>query len=53
MKHIKTFEGFLNETVNMAELEQTLKRIKKENPGKKVSYFFTKDEPKGYKIQIK
>jgi hypothetical protein len=54
-----TFENFnpeadlLMEAVNMAELEFNLKRIKKENPGKKVTYFFTKDDPKGYKIQIK
>ena len=43
----------LKEGVDMAELEDTLKRLKKENPGKKVTYFFTKDDPKGYKIQIK
>ena len=44
---------FFSNTVDMAELEFELKRIKKENPGKKVTYFFTKDDPKGYKIQIK
>ena len=43
----------LNEAVDMAELEETLKRIKKENIDKKVSYYFTKDDPKGYKIVIK
>jgi hypothetical protein len=43
----------LKEGVDMQELEQELKRKKKENPGKKVTYFFTKDNPKGYIIQIK
>jgi len=47
------FSKSINEAVDMAELEFELKRIKKENPGKKVTYFFTKDDPKGYKIQIK
>ena len=42
----------LKEGVDMGELEDTLKRVKKDNPGKKVSYFFTKDNPKGYKISI-
>lgn len=45
--------GNINEAVDMKELEETLKRTKLENPKKKVTYFFTKDEPKGYKIQIK
>jgi len=36
----------------MTELENTLKRVKKENPGKKVGYIFVKDAPKGYKISI-
>ena len=36
----------------MDELKFTLDKIKKENPGKKVGYFFTKDSPKGYKISI-
>jgi hypothetical protein len=36
----------------MDELQDTLKRVKKENPGKKVGYTFTKDAPKGYKISI-
>jgi hypothetical protein len=52
------FEGIytetkITETVDMTELEYELKRLKRENPGKKVTYFFTKDNPKGYKIQIK
>ena len=42
----------LKEGVDMGELEDTLKRVKKDNPGKKVGYFFTKDNPKGYKISI-
>jgi hypothetical protein len=38
--------------VDMKELEDTLKRLKKENPGKKIGYAFVKDSPKGYKISI-
>mgnify|MGYP000855855774 CR=1 FL=1 len=45
--------SILKENVDMQELEQELKRKKKENPGKKVTYYFTKDNPKGYTIQIK
>lgn len=56
MKHVKIFEQFindnLNEGVDMAELEFTLKRVKKENPDKKVGFTFIKDAPKGYKISI-
>jgi len=50
---LEEIKEFFSNTVDMAELEFELKRIKKENPGKKVTYFFTKDDPKGYKIQIK
>lgn len=50
---LEKIKEFFSNTVDMAELEFELKRIKKENPGKKVTYFFTKDDPKGYKIQIK
>ena len=50
---LEVIKEFFSNTVDMAELEFELKRIKKENPGKKVTYFFTKDDPKGYKIQIK
>jgi hypothetical protein len=42
----------INELVDMKELEDNLKRIKKENPGKKIGYAFIKDSPKGYKISI-
>ena len=42
----------LNEGVDMGELQDTLKRVKKENPGKKVGYSFIQDAPKGYKISI-
>jgi hypothetical protein len=42
----------INEQVDMKELEDTLKRLKKENPGKKIGYAFIKDSPKGYKISI-
>jgi uncharacterized protein YegP (UPF0339 family) len=44
--------GSLNEEVDMKELEDTLKRLKKENPGKKIGYAFVKDSLKGYKISI-
>jgi hypothetical protein len=45
-------ESTLTEKVDMAELEYTLKRVKNENPGKKVGYIFIQDAPKGYKISI-
>lgn len=45
-------ESTITEKVDMAELENTLKRVKKENPGKKVGYIFVQDAPKGYKISI-
>jgi hypothetical protein len=38
----------LEEKVDMRELEFELKRLKQENPGKKVTYIFKKDSPKGY-----
>ena len=38
----------LEEKVDMDELEFELKRLKQENPGKKVTYIFKKDSPKGY-----
>jgi len=47
-----TSNNSIKEGVNMKELEDTLKRVKKDNPGKIISYFFTKDDPKGYKISI-
>jgi len=45
-------ESVNEEKVDMTELENTLKRVKKENPGKKVGYIFVQDAPKGYKISI-
>jgi len=45
-------ESAITEKVDMAELENTLKRVKKENPGKKVGYIFVQDAPNGYKISI-
>jgi len=38
----------IEEKVDMDELEFELKRLKKENPGKKITYTFKKDSPKGY-----
>ena len=38
--------------VDWRELEDTLKRIKQENPSKKVGYSFIADAPKGYRISI-
>jgi hypothetical protein len=59
MKHPNnsSLKNFTNESVNeekvdMTELENTLKRVKKENPGKKVGYIFVQDAAKGYKISI-
>jgi len=45
-------ESFVKEGVDMEELQDTLKRVKKENPGKKIGYAFIKDASKGYKISI-
>jgi hypothetical protein len=42
----------MNKGVEMDELQDTLKRVKKENPGKKIGYTFIKDASKGYKISI-
>ena len=50
---LEEIKEFFSNTLDMVELEFELKRIKNENPGKKVTYFFTQDDPKGYKIQIK
>jgi hypothetical protein len=47
-----TSNNSIKEGVNMKELEDTLKRVKKDNPGRIISYFFTKDDPKGYKISV-
>lgn len=38
----------IEEKVDMTELEFELKRLKAENPGKKVTYTFKQDSPKGY-----
>lgn len=38
----------IEEKVDMDELEFELKRLKQENPGKKVTYTFKQDSPKGY-----
>lgn len=45
----------INEGVDMKQLEEDLKKAKKDNPNKKVSYYFVKGDkyPKGYKINIK
>lgn len=53
MKHIKTYEAFINEGVNMEELQRELKVAKAKNPKAKVSYSFVKDGKKGYVIHIK
>jgi hypothetical protein len=55
--NVGIYESSIDESVNeekvdMTELENTLKRVKKENPGKKVGYIFVQDAPKGYKISI-
>jgi hypothetical protein len=47
----ESYEG-LEESVDMDELKFTLDKLKKENPGKKVTYTFVKDSPKGYKFFI-
>jgi hypothetical protein len=47
-------ESVNEEKVDMEELEMMLKKLKKENPGKKVTYSFIKGKqyPKGYVIKI-
>ena len=54
MKHIHTFETFVNEAlsekVNMEELKFTMDNLKKANPDKKVTYIFTQDGLKGYRF---
>lgn len=42
----------IEEKVDMDELEFELKRLKKENPGKKITYDFIQDSPKGYVFYI-
>jgi hypothetical protein len=41
-------EAKLEEKVDMDELAFELRRLKKQNPGKKVTYTFTRDSEKGY-----
>ena len=53
MSHIKKFESFFESPVDMITLEFELKQAKTNNPKSKVSYYFTKDESKGYRIVIK
>ena len=52
MKKVKLFEEFISEKVNMEELQFFLNYYKKKNPGKKVTYTFTSDSPKGYTILV-
>ena len=47
-KGMKEEDSKLEEKVDMEELEMMLKKLKKENPGKEVTYTFKKDSPKGY-----
>ena len=51
-KGMKEEDSKLEEKVDMEELQMTLKRLKKENPGKKVTYSFVQDSPKGYVFYI-
>lgn len=48
LRSMKKEDSKLEEKVDMEELEMMLKKLKKENPGKKVTYTFKKDSPKGY-----
>ena len=43
---------YLNEKVDMEQLQFYLQYYKKKNPGKKVTYTFTTDSPKGYIILV-
>jgi hypothetical protein len=51
-KGMKKEDFKLEEKVDMEELEMMLKKLKKDNPGKKVTYSFIKDSPKGYVFYI-
>jgi hypothetical protein len=51
-KGMKEEDSKLEEKVDMEELEMMLKKLKKDNPGKKVTYSFIKDSPKGYVFYI-
>ena len=51
-KDVKEEDFKLEEKVDMEELEMMLKKLKKDNPGKKVTYSFIKDSPKGYVFYI-
>lgn len=51
-KEYKDYQPEVNEKVDMDRLEFELKTLKKDNPGKKVTYFFTRDSGKGYKFLI-
>ena len=51
-KGMKEEDFKLEEKVDMEELEMMLKKLKKDNPGKKVTYSFIKDSPKGYVFYI-
>lgn len=47
-KDVKKEDSQLEEKVDMDQLSFELSRLKKENPGKKISYIFKQDSPKGY-----
>ena len=47
-KGMKKEDYNLGKKVDATELEMMLKTLKKDNPGKKVTYTFKKDSPKGY-----
>ena len=51
-KGMKKEDSQLEEKVDMDELEFELNRLKKENPGKKITYDFIQDSPKGYVFYI-
>ena len=42
----------INEKVDMEKLQLDLKQCKKENPGKKITYSFIKDNPNGYVLYV-
>jgi hypothetical protein len=51
-KGMKKEDYNLGKKVDTTELEMMLKKLKKDNPGKKVTYSFIKDSPKGYVFYI-
>jgi hypothetical protein len=51
-KNKRFLKQFLNEKVDMELLKFEMDKLKKENPGKRITYIFTQDGKKGYRLFI-